>query len=1176
MKLNKLSLHPRQYLTLKEPLRIFFGKSKSKAITPSEFEIICETLSKRKTPLVITGKYENNKQRKGWTYFLQMPTYSLRLFEGDADKSNMVGTQYLPADGQHKGYNNRYQQMFFLEVPEGIYMVYQKEAYYVSPEGTWRQCSEDDHVDWNMSPEGYDDLVERMRSYFADEDEYIRSQKVSDSMRENVMDPFDQYTQKEHEFETKKVDFTQGIRYSGRVAAGLSRGKKSSYELISNDASADPESCTLAVGQRVAIYREDETFTNLVGLLVDIDSAAEDGVHFVLEFYQQFDRDQLPESGYLFVHQNDTQLKIRQNVSKSIKRGKTPAKYIYKTFHDFSVNGYDDLQMHPGLVDFLHEKMGQQFPPNQMQLEAIVKGLLTEDMLLVLGPPGTGKTTVILSWVEYYLSQGKRVLVSSQNNAAVDNVLERLGKDKNREIVRLGREEKVQDNCKEFIPYYRIGTMRTTCESNSSRLETQLTRELSQIDTYTKSLEALRQLLDVANKLKVRLDENTTRVEISCKNIESCHQKLEDVKVELQESTVALQRYNIYLEESENKGFLAKLFQFGARLRAKRKRDALAESLPDLEAEVRHQKQQYIACCRELEQQILQLREEDTLGRHRQYRREILALQDRILGYADDEAGLIPTFESELKHANSLSGFEYPDREDLEDAEFLEEQIDVMAQSRISAEKIRSASRHWVSAALKGDRNEVFEEILLEACQVVGATCIGINSNKLFRDVNFDVTIIDESGQIQLQNALVPISRSPKTLMLGDYKQIPPIVNDEIVEACRKDDIPTSLYEQSFFEYLFEEMRAREIKYLTEKYKREQSADPLSDPAEAAQNAREWAKREILRPRAGDYVGKPLKETVVGEDGAEQIRYSSRYTRDEVEELVRQITQDRKKIVNLNSQFRMPGNISDVISEWFYENNYHSSYDMNRFKPVVPGTNLPMVIIDTSRMYGRFETQPDNKMGYQNLAEAELVADVLETVLKGLDEAEQQKYLRSLDERLGVISAYGAQVRYIRQVLSRRLGLSKNEAATAVASLDSFQGQERDLIIYSLTRSSKKHSELARVGFLKELRRLNVAFTRCKKQLVIIGDMDYLLSCMYVQKDMNREQLSCYGTTDEWINQTHIDQCAECTADCERRFSRFFRLLMQHAQAEPPAGNLIPAERFKVFVKGAENHAEKT
>ena len=83
-----------------------------------------------------------------------------------------------------------------------------------------------------------------------------------------------------------------------------------------------------------------------------------------------------------------------------------------------------------------------------------------------------------------------------------------------------------------------------------------------------------------------------------------------------------------------------------------------------------------------------------------------------------------------------------------------------------------------------------------------------------------------------------------------------------------------------------------------------------------------------------------------------------------------------------------------------------------------------------------------------------------------MSKKEQAEYLGKLGDKLGVISAYGAQVRHIRQVLCRRLHISAAEAATAVASLDSFQGQERDLIIYSLTRSDRKRSTQARVGFL--------------------------------------------------------------------------------------------------------------
>lgn len=89
--------------------------------------------------------------------------------------------------------------------------------------------------------------------------------------------------------------------------------------------------------------------------------------------------------------------------------------------------------------------------------------------------------------------------------------------------------------------------------------------------------------------------------------------------------------------------------------------------------------------------------------------------------------------------------------------------------------------------------------------------------------------------------------------------------------------------------------------------------------------------------------------------------------------MIKRVTEDPKKLVNLNSQFRMPGNISDIISEWFYEGNYHSSYNMDKFSAIVPGTDKPLVVISTSKAKKRKESQPASKMGYQNLYELNLL-----------------------------------------------------------------------------------------------------------------------------------------------------------------------------------------------------------
>ena len=86
------------------------------------------------------------------------------------------------------------------------------------------------------------------------------------------------------------------------------------------------------------------------------------------------------------------------------------------------------------------------------------------------------------------------------------------------------------------------------------------------------------------------------------------------------------------------------------------------------------------------------------------------------------------------------------------------------------------------------------------------------------------------------------------------------------------------------------------------------------------------------------------------------------------------------------------------------------------------------------------------------------------------------------DIEIGVICPYAEQVRYIRSKISEdKELLSLN---IEINSIDGFQGQEKDLILITLTRSN----DMGIIGFLSDYRRLNVAMTRAKKKLVIIGD----------------------------------------------------------------------------------------
>jgi superfamily I DNA and/or RNA helicase len=117
------------------------------------------------------------------------------------------------------------------------------------------------------------------------------------------------------------------------------------------------------------------------------------------------------------------------------------------------------------------------------------------------------------------------------------------------------------------------------------------------------------------------------------------------------------------------------------------------------------------------------------------------------------------------------------------------------------------------------------------------------------------------------------------------------------------------------------------------------------------------------------------------------------------------------------------------------------------------------------------------------------------------------------------------------------------------ASLDSFQGQERPIIIYSSTRSTNyKGVDKPRVGFMKELRRLNVAFTRCQKQLVIIGDINYLTSCEY--QELNEE------TREPLANKS------------EKKYSEFISKIVE--QAKTSQGEYVDYSKLDQMLGGEE------
>jgi Cdc6-like AAA superfamily ATPase len=168
--------------------------------------------------------------------------------------------------------------------------------------------------------------------------------------------------------------------------------------------------------------------------------------------------------------------------------------------------------------------------------------------------------------------------------------------------------------------------------------------------------------------------------------------------------------------------------------------------------------------------------------------------------------------------------------------------------------------------------------------------------------------------------------------------------------------------------------------------------------------------------------------------------------------------------VTLSEQHRMNARIMAFPSEALYGG-------LLRAHPAVADRALddaPLVLIDTAGR-GFEEEIPEGSDSRQNPGEAELAAREAERLLGlGLPPGE-----------LAVISPYDAQVQRLRALLADRL-----EAGVEVDTVDGFQGREKDAVIVSLVRSNPD----GEVGFLADVRRMNVAITRARKKLVVIGD----------------------------------------------------------------------------------------
>ena len=202
--------------------------------------------------------------------------------------------------------------------------------------------------------------------------------------------------------------------------------------------------------------------------------------------------------------------------------------------------------------------------------------------------------------------------------------------------------------------------------------------------------------------------------------------------------------------------------------------------------------------------------------------------------------------------------------------------------------------------------------------------------------------------------------------------------------------------------------------------------------------------------------------------------------------LMERIVNNKPECVSLlEVQYRMNDEIMQFSSDYFYHGKMRSAPEVAH--RVIHEGDAPILWFDTSAI-NLGEDEQDNfreqfigeTFGRVNKGEAGLTLSLLQIYFQRVG----KQYI--LDNRIdvGIISPYRAQVQYIKRLIRKRAFFKPFRHLITVNTVDGFQGQERDVILISLVRAN----DAGQIGFLRDLRRMNVAMTRARMKLFILGD----------------------------------------------------------------------------------------
>nr|WP_277605724.1 AAA domain-containing protein [Glycomyces sp. L485] len=703
-----------------------------------------------------------------------------------------------------------------------------------------------------------------------------------------------------------------------------------------------------------------------------------------VKFDRPIDWDALPAVGALREAANDTVFRSEREAVALLRDRESRNPHLLDAVVENKVRKIPETHAEP------------RRPLNPEQRRAFERAMTVEDLLLVHGPPGTGKTRTISEMARAAVVDfQQKVLISSHSNRAVDNVLGGLPRDL--EVLRVGYRDSVTPEGLPYLLEERVSELR-------ERIQAATARSMGQYGDLA-TAESWHRELGTRIGRYARAADELAGAELDLERATSA--AAEPFESRLADLARSLERISAGLERRRSVERRRRALSAGARARTAipllglvfafvhavlaRFADQAGSRRRRIEAELAVLAEEHRATTAERDREV---ESDPAVKRSREQSRASRSGAESAFTAASEAADNLGTALRGLLTVHAPSLRDAADDPSGALAALEREHARIARELPLLMKRGNLLGRWHTAVASATDqlRNE-----FVRYADVIAATCIGSASRPELSGIDFDLAVIDEAGQIGINDVLVPLTRARRGVLVGDAQQLPPFLDSEV---------------------------------------------------------RQW--------------GAAVDDSQVREMLAKSA----------LEILSARLPQSHQ--VALAEQRRMPATIADFVSDQFYGSTLRTVHKGRHRDSLM---HTPMTLIDTSGLPPRRRMERGGSTaerwslpGYVNRAEAELLAQL----------AAHYHHLPGEGDWC-LIVPYRAQLQLVRSLLRRRIA-DPGTIELNAGTVDSFQGGERDVVLYGFTRSNRA----GKVGFLSELRRLNVAFTRARFRLVMVGDRSTL------------------------------------------------------------------------------------